>query len=148
MLDVAYIAVEDLPPGRLAQIDEDRGRVRVRVDRRAPLPDVIRQLNVEVDQFLATSHWFQLWADEIVSRETPGCPLRVVYRIDPRAPEGDVAMGERKGLITIYVSPAFNTEQFAAAMNPATEEQLAGGRWFQMYAGEIIDNSPEPMSKV
>jgi hypothetical protein len=33
-------------------------------------------------------------------------------------------------------------------MNPATKKQLSGGRWFQLYAGEIIDNSPEPMSQV
>jgi hypothetical protein len=33
-------------------------------------------------------------------------------------------------------------------MNPATTDFLAGGQWFQLYAGEIVDNGPEPMSKV
>lgn len=148
MLDVAYMAVDDLPPGRLAQIDEDRGTIRVRVDKNAPFPDVIRRLNIEIDQFLATSHWFQLWEDEIVSRATPGCSLRVLYRLDSRVPGPEIGLGERKGLIVVYIPPEFDTEQFAAAMNPVSEEFLAGGRWFQMYAGEIIDNSPEPMSQV
>lgn len=148
MLDVAYIAVDDLPPGRLAQIDEDRGTIRVRVDKHAPLSDVIRKLNVEIDQFLATSHWFQLWGDEIVSRATPGCSLHVVYRLDPRVPGPEIGLGERKGHITVYIPPELTTEEFAAAMTPVSEEFLAGGRWFQMFAGEIIDNSPEPMSQV
>lgn len=148
MLDVAYIAADDLPPGRLARIDEDRGKIRVRLDRRAPLAAVVRQLNIEIDQFLTTSHWYQLWEDEIVSRDTPKCSLRVVYRIDLRVPGPDIGIGERRGLVTVYIPPTFDTEQFAAAMNPVTKEQLAGGRWFQMFAGEIIDNSPEPMSQV
>lgn len=148
MLDVAYIAADDLPPGGLARIDEDRGTIRVRVDKTKPLPDIIQKLNEEIDQFLDTSHWFQLWDDEIVSRATPGCSLRVVYRLDPRVPGPEIGLGERKGLIVVYIPPDFTTEEFAAAMNPITEEFLAGGRWFQMYAGEIIDNSPEPMSQV
>jgi hypothetical protein len=148
MLDVAYIAVEDLPVGRLAQIDEDRGTIRVRVDKNVPLPDIIRKLNIEIDRFLATSHWFQLWDDEIVSRATPGCSLHIVYRLDPRVPGPEIGLGERKGLIVVYIPPEFTTEEFAAAMNPVSEEFIAGGRWFQMYAGEIIDNSPEPMSQV
>lgn len=148
MLDVAYIAVDDLPPGRLARIDEDRGTIRVCVDKTAPLPDVIRQLNIEIDQFLAESHWFQLWDEEIVSRATPGCSLRIVYRLDSRVPGPEIGIGERKGLVTVYIPPEFDTEQFAAAMNPVTDEFLAGGCWFQMFAGEIIDNSPEPMSQV
>ncbi|MFK4869045.1 hypothetical protein ACI3K4_27905 [Streptomyces sp. CSMPJR101] len=148
MLDVAYIATTDLPTGRLAQIDEDRGSIRIRVDKNALLPDVIRKLNAEMDHFLATSQWFQLWKDEIVSRASPGCSLRIVYRLDPRAPGLDIGVGERRGLIIVYIPPALDTEQFAALMNPVSKQFLAGGRWFQLYAGEIIDNSPEPMSRV
>ena len=109
---------------------------------------MIRKLNIEIDRFLATSHWFQLWDDEIVSRATPGCSLRVVYRLDPRVPGPEIGLGEGKGRITVYIPPEFDTEEFAVAMNPVTEQFLAGGRWFQMYAGEIIDNSPDPMSQV
>lgn len=146
MLDVTYEAV-DLMPGRLAVIDEERGRVQVRVDASAPLPDVVRQLNIEVDQFLAASDWFQLWEDEIVSRATPERPLRVVYLLKMKVPQ-TVYIEERKGLVTVYIDPVLTAEEFAAAMNPAIRDFLDGGQWFQLYAGEIIDNSPESMRQV
>lgn len=147
MLDVAYEAVEDLGPGRLAKIDEDRGAIRVQVDAAAPLPDVVRQLNVEIDQLLTGSDWFQLWGDEIVSRGTPDFPLRVVYVLEKKEEDG-VLIEERKGLVGVYIDPVLNAAGFAAAMNPATKRFLAGGQWFQLYAGEIVDNSPEPMNRV
>lgn len=147
MLDVAYEAIDSLAPGRLARIDEDRGTIRVRLDKAAPLPDVVRQLNIEIDHLLSSSHWFQLWKDEIVSRATPACSLRVMYFLEQREADG-VYIEERKGLVTVYIDPALRTDQFAAAMNPATKDFLNGGQWFQLYAGEIIDNSPEPMSQV
>jgi hypothetical protein len=149
MLDVAYQAVDDLPPGRLADITEDRGRIRVRLDRSAPLADVVRQLNIEIEQLMASAHWFQLWRTEIVSRDTPGCPLRVEYVLHPMMTL-DVGVGvlEDRGLVRVYICPELDTEQFAAEMNPATRDVLARGQWFQLYAGEIIDNSPEPMSQV
>lgn len=147
MLDVAYEAVEDLAPGRLAEIDEDRGRIRVRLDKNEPLADVVRQLNIEIDQLMSSAHWFQLWKDEIVSCNTPDRPLRVEYLLDMKEPYG-VFMEERKGLVSIYIDPVLSAEGFAAAMNPAAKKFLSGGQWFQLYAGEIVDNSPEPMSQV
>jgi hypothetical protein len=147
MLDVAYRAVDDLAPGRLAKIDEARGKVRVRLDKDAPLADVVRQLNIEIDLLMSSSHWFQLWRDEIVSRDTPGCPLRIEYLLH-KEEDYDVCVKERKGLVSVHIDPALSTVEFAAAMNPATKEQLDGGQWFQLYAGEIIDNSPESMSQV
>jgi len=147
MLDVAYEAIDNLAPGRLAKIDEDRGWIRVRLDENAPLVDVVRQLNIEIDQLMSSAHWFQLWKDEIVSRDTPGCPLRIEYLLK-KEEDYPVCVKERKGLVSVYIDPALNTAEFAAVMNPATKEQLDGGQWFQMYAGEIIDNSPEPMSQV
>lgn len=137
MLDVRYEAVDDLTPGRLARIDEDRATIRVRVDKSAPLAAVVQQLNVEIDEFLATSYWFQLWRKEIVSRGTPDCSLRVEYLLEKEDGHA-VCVKERRGLVSVYIDPALTTEQFVAAMNPATQEHLAGGRWFQMYAGEII----------
>lgn len=147
MLNVTYEAVDDLPPGRLARIDEDRGRVRIRLDRAAPLAAVVRQLNIEVDDLMRRANWFQLWGDEIVSHDTPGCPLRVEYLLTAEAPDG-VALGEGRGVVRIYINPDQTVTQFAAAMNPVTKDQLSGGRWFQLFGGEIIDNSPEPMSQV
>jgi hypothetical protein len=147
MLDVAYRAVEDLPPGRLARIDEDRGRIRVRLDKNEPLVDVVRQLNTEIDQFMASSNWFQLYGDEIVSRATPGCPLRVQYILKDW-PLDEPVVTESRGVVRVYINQGLSTEQFAASMNPATKRQLDAGHWFQLYDGEIIDNGPEPKSKV
>lgn len=147
MLDVAYEAVDNLTPGRLAKIDEDRGRIRVRLDKTAPLADVVRQLNIEIDQLMSSAHWFQLWKDEIVSRHTPGRPLRIRYLLEMRIPDASY-VEERKGLVSVYIDPSLDTPRFAASMNAATKDFLAGGQWFQLYAGEIIDNSPEPMNRV
>lgn len=147
MLDVAYEAVDTLPPGRLAKIEEDRGWVRVLLDKTQPLPLVVVQLNIEIDDFLNRSNWFQLWGDEIVSRATPDQPLRVRYVLLPHAPEG-AGIAEDRGVVSVYVNEHQSVEEFAAVMNPATKQHLDSGRWFQMYAGEIIDNAPEPMSQV
>lgn len=147
MLCVEYEATEDLHPGQLADIAEDRGHIRVRVDRSAPLAAVVRQLNVEIDRLLSTSHWFQLWKDEIISRGTPDCSLGVVYLLEREEP-GGVVVRERRGLVRVLIDPALSTEEFAAAMNPATEEFLDGGQWFQLYAGEIIDMTPDSVSRV
>ncbi|MEG8275709.1 hypothetical protein [Streptomyces sp. AHA2] len=144
MLDVAYEAVNDLPPGRLAAIDEDRGLIRVRLDVSEPLEPVVQQLNIEIDHLMSAAHWFQLWGDEIVSRDTPECPLRVRYVLkDWQTEEAFVA--EDRGVVSVYASQNLTVLQFAAALNQATKQLLAGGHWFQLYAGEIIDNSPEPM---
>lgn len=147
MLDVAYVAVDDLAPGALARIDEDRGRIRVRLDRNAPLAGVIRELNIEIDVLMRSARWFQLWKDEIVSCNTPDKPLRIEYLLECKEPDG-AYLEERKGLLSIFVDPTLSTEGFAAVMNPVTDTHLAGGQWFQLYGGEIIDNSPEPMSQV
>jgi len=147
MLDVTYEAVRDLAPGRLAKIDEDRGTIRVRLDQHEELAVVVRQLNIEIDDLMSSSHWFQLWKDEIVSRDTPGAPLRVQYILVPNVPNG-VGVKEDKGTVRVYIGGGMTVGEFAAAMNPATTDFLAGGQWFQLYAGEIVDNGPEPMSKV
>ncbi|MEH0417909.1 hypothetical protein [Streptomyces sp. B21-083] len=143
MLDVAYEAVEDLAPGRLAQIDEERGRIRIRLDRNAPLEDVVGRLNIEVDDLMRSARWFQLWKDDIVSCNSPGRPLRVEYLLECKEEDG-AYVEERKGLLSVFIDPSLSVDEFAAVMNPVTEEHLAGGQWFQLYGGEIIDNSPEP----
>jgi hypothetical protein len=149
MLDVTYEAATDLAPGRLAEIDEDRGTIRIRLDKAAPLADVVRQLNVRIDQLMSCASWFQLWKDEIVCSDTPGRPLRIEYVFRPWVPRDiGACVAEHRGTVRVYICPDLEPDQFAAAMNPATEDFLAGGHWFQLYGGEIIDNSPEPMNKV
>lgn len=147
MLDVTYEAVEDLPPGRLATIEEDRGTIRVKVDATEPLAAVVRQLNYELEHLLTRSDWFQLWDDEIVCRNTPDAPLRIEYLLHRIVPETAVVL-EDKGCVRVHIDPALSTKAFAAVMNPATKDFLAGGQWFQLYGGEIIDNSPEPITQV
>lgn len=147
MLHVTYKAVDNLEPGRLAQIDEDRGKIQVLLDKSEPLTAVVRQLNIEIDTLLANLNWFQLWGDEIVSCATPKAPLRIKYLIQHE--EEDVAVvGERKGLVLVFIDPNLTTKGFAMAMNRATKKFLASGRWFQLYGGEIVDNGRESMSKV
>lgn len=143
MLDVTYEAVDDLPAGRYADIRETRGRVHIRLDRTQPIATVVRQLNIEIEDLLASATWFQLWGDEIVSRATPDAPIRIRYALLPGAPKG-AGIAEDKGLLSFYINPDQDTEQLAASLNPAVARLLAGGRWFQLYAGEIIDHSPEP----
>ncbi|WP_428956133.1 hypothetical protein [Streptomyces sp. cg35] len=143
MLDVTYEAVA-MEQGRLAKIEEDRGTVRVSLDKDQPLPVVVRQLNVELAQLLTSSFWYQLWGDEIVSKDTPLRSLRVVCYLQRREDEC-VFIEERKGLVCIFIDPALAVDEFAAAMNPAIVKFLSRGHWFQMFAGEIIDNSAEPM---
>jgi hypothetical protein len=141
MLDVTYEAVDDLAPGRLAKIDEDRGRIRVRLDKSQPLALVVRQLNIEIEDLMRSARWFQLWGDEIVSRATPDRPLRIEYLLEKREELGTL-VEERKGLVSVYIDPALDTPGFAASMNPTTRDFLDGGHWFQLYGGEIVDISP------
>jgi hypothetical protein len=149
MLHVTYEISDRLTPGRLAQIDEDRGRVQVLLDGTAPLADVVPALNDEIDRFMQSAQWFQLWDDEIVSRDTPGRPLRIEYILDGRFPYSiGAGVAEDRGTVRVYINPGLTTRAFAAAMNPATRRFLKDGHWFQLYGGEIIDASPETMSGV
>lgn len=140
MLCVTYEAVEDLAPGRLAWIDEDRGSLRVELDKNAPLEDVVRQLNIEFEELLAEAHWFQLWRGEIVSRYTPDAPLSVHFILERLRcqPPDTAAVLEDRGLVKVHIDPGLDTEMFAAAMNPGVRQLLHAGQWFQLYAGEIV----------
>ena len=147
MLQVTYEAVDDLEPGRLARIDEDRGAISIKVDKLAPLRAVIEQLRIEFAQFLTRTDWYQLWGDEIVSRHTPDRSLRLEFILVPGVAHG-VGIAEDRGIVRNYVAEGMTTAEFAEAMNPAVQGVIDGGCWFQLYAGEIIDHSPEPMSQV
>lgn len=143
MLHVTYEAVVDLPPGQLVHIDEDRGTVVIRLDRNAPLKDVVRQFNIEVHSMVRSARWFQLWDDgEIVSCNTPSKPLRIEFLLEKKEHRG-VIFEERKGELKALVDPAIDVARFAAVMNPLTAEHLSGGRWFQLYGGEIHDGAPD-----
>lgn len=147
MLHVTYEAVGDLPPGMLVHIDEGHGRVAIRFDRDAPLHDVVREFNIEIDRMVRSARWFQLWDDEIVSCNTPSRPLRIEFLLEKREDRGTV-FEERKGDLKAFVDPAIDVTRFAAVMNALTAQHLSGGCWFQLYGGEIHDVSPGSMSKV
>lgn len=144
MLHVTYEAVGDLTPGRLVHIDEDRGRVEILFDRHAPLADVVRQFNIEIHGMVRSARWFQLWDDEIVSCNTPSTPLRIEFVLEKKEPWGAV-FEERKGDLKAFVDPAIDVTRFAAVMNVLTAQHISGGRWFQLFGGEIVDISPEPL---
>jgi hypothetical protein len=147
VLNVTYEAVEDLAPGRLTRISEARGTITVELDKSAPLVDVLRQLNTEMKQFLARADWYQLWGQEIASRHNPKAPVRLEFIFLPGAPNG-VGIAEDLGTVHVYVEPEQDVEQFVAALNPAVQDFLDGGCWFQLYAGEIIDRTSHPMSRI
>ncbi|WP_069883460.1 hypothetical protein [Streptomyces luteocolor] len=144
MLRVIYEAVEDLQPGRLAEISEQRGGTRVRVARWARIEDYIHALNMEMAAFLDRSQWFQLWRDEIVARSGGTVQLSVIFSIHDLDPGDYVVIRETKGLVDIQVERTATVDQFVHAVNPAIEEFLAGAQWFQLWQGEIVDmDSPE-----
>ncbi|MET9813220.1 hypothetical protein [Streptomyces sp. NPDC006355] len=147
MLHVTYEAVNDLPPGRLVDVDENPGRVTIRFDADAPLREVVRDFNIEVDRMVRSARWFQLWDDEIVSFNSPRHPLRIEFVLEKEEHQG-VVFEERKGDLKAFVDPDIDVTRFAAVMNTLTAEHLSGGRWFQLYGGEIHDVSSGSMSKV
>jgi hypothetical protein len=55
---------------------------------------------------------------------------------------------ENRGLVTIDIDPALSVTEFAAAMVEGSRQFLDGGQWFQLYAGEIIDMTPEKLTGV
>ena len=152
MLRVEYEATNDLEPGRLVQIDEDRGLLRVRIARGLEAPEYTAALNEELERFLSQAEWFQVRRDKILSPKHPEMPVRVVYRLDREGEldEGEaLAIREGMGLVEILVDPTADVDWFCAAINPAIVEFLSGGRWFQFFGGEIVDmTSPESMSEV
>jgi hypothetical protein len=152
MLRVTYEAADDLQPGRLVDIEEDRGLIRVRIDQTLQAPDYTAALNTELARFLTRAEWFQLWKDQIVSPKDVDSPVRVVYQLDEfgELEFGDVVeIREHKGLVRILVYPDADVDQFVSGLNPAIRELLDGGQWFQHWRGEIVDmTSPETMSRI
>jgi hypothetical protein len=141
MLHVVYEAADDLKPGQLVAIGEDRGIITVRIRRTADAFDYTRALTEELDKFLAGAEWFQLWTSTIVSPQSTDCPVRVVYVLDLDGDLDDgefVKIREHQGLVRITVDPEADVDLFVAVLNPAIERFLSGGQWFQHWQGEIV----------
>lgn len=145
MLDVTY-EVGVLAQGRAAALVEDRGRVAVRIAPDAPLSVVLLELNGEVAKLLSKCSWFQVWDGEVVSYASPGS-LRVVFLLDRKEPDG-IELRERRGLLTVHVDPDLTPAELAAVLNSTSLQLLDAGRWFQLYAGEVIDMCPASLSRM
>lgn len=145
MLCVEYEASRNLVPGEAVEIRESRGRLRVLMDRTAPIERCAETLNAALNEFLADCGWFQIWRGRIISADSPESPLTVRYVVDPRLTWRKVIeMRESCGLVQIHIAPTATVDAFARAINPALKDFLAGGQWFQLWEGEIITmDSPD-----
>lgn len=137
MLRAVY-ETADLDAGVISQWREDRGLLAITVARHATPQQFTRSLNATLAEVLAGAHWYQVWKGEVVSIASPASPLRVHFQTSDFDPAPLVDIRERKGLVTVHVSPTAEAHEFVHALNPALEELLAGGQWFQLWQGEIV----------
>lgn len=138
MLRVVYTPV-DLPAGVLSDWSESRGLLNFEVARGVEACDFIPSLNATIRECLSQAHWFQIWDDgEVVSVSHPECPLRCTYEVSPFTPAPPVDIREHKGHVALYVPGTATIDDMAPTLNTSIEEFLAGGRWFQLWHGEII----------
>ncbi|MDQ0792063.1 hypothetical protein [Streptomyces sp. B1I3] len=143
MLHVVY-TVADLDAGIISDWHEARGLLEIRVARSATPRQFTQSLNRTLDAVLASAHWYQMWRGEVVSIASPASPLRVRFQLSDFTPAPLVEIRERKGLVAVHVSPVATADEFVHAINPALEELLAGGQWFQHWEGEIVTmDSPD-----
>jgi hypothetical protein len=146
MLRVVYEASPDLQPGEVAEINESRGLIRVRIAPGTTIQQCAEALNVASKSFLAECRWFQIWRGHILSADSPEGPLTATYVIDDNLDRRKVIeMRESRGLVQIHIASSATLDDFIRAMNPAAADFLAGGQWFQLWEGEIItmDSPPE-----
>jgi hypothetical protein len=137
MLSVIYEAA-DLDNNEVSDWQESRGSLKIRVDRHATPEEFTQSLTRTFEEILTKAHWYQLWGGEIASVTSNRSPLRVAFHVSTVSPSPLVYLGERKGSVTVHVSPTATVDEFVHAINPAVAELLAGGQWFQHWQGEIV----------
>lgn len=139
MLRVEYEATPDLAPGRLVDIAETRGRVGIKLRQGATADEYVPPLNAELARFVRKCSWFQIWRGQIISADSPESPLTVQYLADPEVDLlACVQIREHKGVVRLHVCPDVRSEDLVRALNPAIENFLRGGQWFQVWEGEIV----------
>lgn len=139
MLRVVYKATTDLMPDQLVEIIESRGRVTIKLREGARADDYIPPLNAALKAFVDQCSWFQIWRGQIISANSPDSPLTVQYEADPEVDRlACVQIREHKGVVRLHVCPDVPSEDLVRALNPAIENFLRGGQWFQLWQGEII----------
>lgn len=146
MLRVVYKATY-LGPGMLTDWRESRGRVEIRVARGTNASQYVPSLNDTLRDLLSRAHWFQIWEGEVVSVDSPDCPLRVTYELSRLTPAPLLDIREHKGHVAVHVPPSASAEELVQVLNPSLEEFLAGGQWFQLWRGEIVTmDSPDSIA--
>ncbi|MGW0904924.1 hypothetical protein [Streptomyces sp. NPDC002853] len=144
MLRVVYRATDDLAGGAFSDWREDRGLVEISVARRASPRQFIPSLNRTLADFLSQAEWYQIWEGEVISAKSPGSPLSCTFELSRLRPAPLLDIREDKGLVALHISPLASVDVLVNAINPAIEEFLAGGCWFQLWRGEIVTmDSPE-----
>jgi hypothetical protein len=139
MLRVVYEATTDLEPDRLVDVTETRGRVNIKLRHGATADQYIPPLNEELTAFVGKCGWFQIWRGQIISAGSPESPLTVQYEADASVdPAQGVQIRELKGVVRLHVCPDLKAEDIVRSLNPAIEQFLAGGQWFQLWDGEIV----------
>ncbi|MWA08844.1 hypothetical protein [Streptomyces sp. BA2] len=147
MLRVVYRAATDLANGKVSDWREDRGLVEISVARQAQPSEFIPSLNRTLSDFLSQAEWYQIWEGEVISASTPGSPLSCTFEVSRLRPAPLLEIRELRGLVALHISPTATVERFVQVLNPAIEEFLAGGCWFQLWRGEIVTmDSPETVA--
>lgn len=148
MLHVVYRTVEDLAPGQLVEIVEDRGRIDVLLRDGVDIEPITHALNAALEHFLAHCGWFQIWRGRVISAASPESPLSVQYVIDPEVDWRQcVQVRESQGTVRVHVCPDSSVKHFARVLTKSTEQFLAGKQWFQLWQGEIVTmDSPDSMA--
>jgi hypothetical protein len=139
MLRVVYEATTKLRPGTLVEIVETRGRVTIKLRAGTRADEYLAPLNAALADFVKRCSWFQIWRGQIISADSPDSPLTVQYEADPDVDElSCVQIREHRGVVRLHVCPDVQAEDLVRALNPAIENFLAGGQWFQLWKGEIV----------
>lgn len=147
MLRVVYRATDALAEGTFSDWRESRGLVEISIARRARPAEFIPSLNRTLSEFLSQAEWYQLWEGEVISANHPQSPLRCTFELSRLRPAPLLDIREDKGVVALHVSPLASVEVLVNAVNPAIEEFLAGGCWFQLWRGEIVTmDSPEAVA--
>lgn len=139
MLRVVFVPTTDLNPGRFVDVKETRGRVTIKLRAGSSADQYIDPINEEMRTFVAKCSWFQIWRGQIISADSPDSPLTVQYEADPMVSYAQgVQIREHRGVVRLHVCPELLAEDLVRVLNPAVEQFLAGGQWFQCWEGEII----------
>ncbi|MGW5431839.1 hypothetical protein ACWET9_32270 [Streptomyces sp. NPDC004059] len=139
MLRVEYETTNKLKPDSLVEIEETRGHLVFRLREGAVAEEFIPPLNAAIADFLSRGTWFQIWRGQVISCDSPDSPLQCQYEADPTVPLSScVQIREDRGIVRLHVNPTVPAEFLVRVLNPAIEQFLAGGQWFQLWEGEIV----------